>query len=198
MLTYGNLKESTGSGILEILKEKSDMLEKYVDLMWEEERHQRIDKSLWKIGSSNTSPFWFVQTSPQAMAPAFGGHLRQALWMSVASGAVIWGDWRCTVPHWSLQKQPALSVPSATLTCPRLRRYDRVGEMQSFLNGLLYVMQGEGGKWKSYVSWVIGHKVPILPIRWLMGAPFQLLSTLNYLFHSPGQSDTWKVVESQD
>jgi hypothetical protein len=46
MLTYGNLKESTGSGILEILKEKSDMLEKYVDLMWEEERHQRIDKSL--------------------------------------------------------------------------------------------------------------------------------------------------------
>jgi hypothetical protein len=65
---------------------------------------------------------FYVQTSPQAMAPAVGGHLRQASWMSAASGAVIWGGWRCIVPLSNLPSQPALSVPSATLTCPRLKR----------------------------------------------------------------------------
>lgn len=79
---------------------------------------------------------WFVQTSPQATAPAFGGRLRQASWMSAASGAVTWEGWRCTVLPSSLRNQPALSAPSATLTCPRLRRYVCMVGMQSFLSAL--------------------------------------------------------------
>lgn len=99
-------------------------------------------------------PLCFVQTSPQATAPAFGGHLRQASWMSAASGAVIWEGWRCTVLPWSLRNQPALSVPSATLTCPRLRRYVCVVGMQSFLSVLSYMGGGVRGTQMEILSYV--------------------------------------------
>lgn len=135
------LEESTGSGMLEKLQERDDMLEKHVDLVG----RRKTSGDRWKsvnVGGSNTRPLWFCADKPTG----YGSSIRRAPQTGIVDECCFRS---CDLRRLEMYCAPLKPTKSARsiraqrhTDMPKTQKVSRCGWSATMLQSLLYVVQG--------------------------------------------------------